>query len=74
MLKTVMLSFIFILGMTLLVLGFTVLRIEGANNNPIAVISGVIMLLGGTVGVCIYSKKARKFFEWFYDIVLSPFF
>ena len=72
--KTAMFFSLFIFGIIVMILGFTVLRIEGANNNPAALISGIIMIIGGTIGTCIYSKKARKFFEWFYEIVLYPFF
>ena len=74
MLKTMMFLFIFILGIVAIILGFTVLRLEGTNNNLVVIISGIAMILIGTIGACIYSKKARTFFDWFYEIVLSPFF
>ena len=74
MLKTVIFLSVFILGIIAIILGFTVLRIEGTSNNLVVMISGIVMVLGGTIGACIYSKKVRAFFEWFYDIVLMPFF
>ena len=74
MLKTIMFFSVFILGIIVFILGLTVLRIEGTDYNLFAIILGIIMAIGGTIGACIYSKRARTFFDWFYEILLMPFF
>jgi len=63
-LKTLIFLSIFALGVVAIVLGLTILRADGANSNPVAVLSGIIMAGGGAIGASIVSKKARRVFEW----------
>jgi len=74
MLKTIMFISLFIIGVITIVLGFTILLIDGTDNNWFVIIPGIVLVISGTVGACIYSKKARTFFDWFYEIILMPFF
>jgi|GEM_PF-2295689 len=74
MLKTIVFISVFIVGVITIVLGLTILRIDGTAINWFAIIPGIVLVISGTVGACIYSKKARTFFDWFYEIILMPFF
>ncbi|MCL2857716.1 MAG: hypothetical protein FWE19_08395 [Oscillospiraceae bacterium] len=60
---------IFIVGITIIVLELALFRVSFA-----LIIIGAIAALGGAIGSCIHSKRARKFFEWIFDIIALPFF
>ena len=58
--------FVFAAGIAVIVLELTVF-----NEGLALLITGCIIAIGGAVGACVYSKRARTFFGWVLDFILS---
>ena len=61
---------IIIIGIITTILQLAILHINGIIGF-IVVYAGILMILGGAVGSCIVSSKARKFFAFVIDMFLQ---